>query len=950
MKKNLFLLAAMLLVSTVSFADRVLPRPQASVPADGEEQYFYNVEYAGFLVGANDWGTRASVARDKGLKIRVSWVGETYKLGAMSPDNAEGVWIDGSRQGNDQFGFNYLENGFNIINTKFPDTFLTWTGNEDNTRLNFTASATNGTWYAVTEEEFNHYMAEDLEAAKVYFAALPLKDLLEKSQEYGIDDSSERAVYNNPDATVEQLNDAIATLSAKISEYEKTHINWSSASVANPLDITEALVINPQPTSAQGWTIVRPYGGNGPMLGSAAFEYWAGNASNRENASFKYYQKIDAELPQGIYRVSANCAQSLNGEPGAIWKTPSAGVFGADGDYMYTDLVKEPVDDCANEATRVKLSAIVPYFSDGEFSIGVASVRRMDGRWFVASNFQLEYLGNGEDAVALALSKLIDEAQEYFAENMDYMCDEYYGEAAYGLPEWEEALDNGTADDKSNAMKAADAWLKKAKLNISYFEQVQNTCSEYTLKLDAVEQLGQEYEVVSASRELIAVIMAKLESLEMTNEDAEEFLAKAPTLVTQRMYIIGTDDDMANATPQNYLYANDLIQNRECNGDKDGWSSKWAHGGTYDMTNYPCGEVYQATFDKYQVIKGLPQGTYEFSCQGLDRRGNWADEVSGNVIGKSQGARIYAFVPAENAEDNDSLSVAIPFARSGWCDEKPDGGSEYKISGLAGNPFEGKNVPNNMVSAGAWFQAGYYQTGAIRIYVEEGQDIVIGVRKDAQLGSGNWTVVGNFTCYYLGPDDNAGTTPTVNREDPLPTVTLNSAGYATFSSNVATNIAASNVNVKAYKASVEGETITLTQLTGYIPAGTGVVLYGETPGAKVEFVAATSGTPADVTGNCLKATTQADGKLAEVEANSWALGNENMFLAYTGNTYFYCRAYLVHEKSAESKMRIVFADETNGIVNAAIETAARNGKLLENGKVVIVKNGMKYNVAGQAIK
>lgn len=179
-------------------------------------------------------------------------------------------------------------------------------------------------------------------------------------------------------------------------------------------------------------------------------------------------------------------------------------------------------------------------------------------------------------------------------------------------------------------------------------------------------------------------------------------------------------------------------------------------------------------------------------------------------------------------------------------------------------------------------------------------------------------------------------------------VTLNDAGYATFSAKDPSSIATEGVT--AYKAKVDGELITLTAIEGNIPAGTGVLLYGETPGAKVNLPVAASADA--VAENDLKPTTLADGSLAAKEANSWALGNDNLFYELLDDAYVPNRAYLVHEKaSSESNMRIVFADdETTGISNAVSEKSARDGKFMENGRIVILKNGVKYNVAGQTIK
>lgn len=180
-------------------------------------------------------------------------------------------------------------------------------------------------------------------------------------------------------------------------------------------------------------------------------------------------------------------------------------------------------------------------------------------------------------------------------------------------------------------------------------------------------------------------------------------------------------------------------------------------------------------------------------------------------------------------------------------------------------------------------------------------------------------------------------------------VNLNSEGYATFSAKDASFIATDGVT--AYKAAVNGELITLTALEGNIPAGTGVLLYGETAGAKVNLPVATTGANADMAGNSLLATTHADGSLAAKEANSWALGDGNQFLRFTGDAFIHNRAYLVHERPAGAKtMRMVFAEGETTDLDNVVSKSSVEGKYLENGKIVIVKNGVKYNVAGQTIK
>lgn len=214
-------------------------------------------------------------------------------------------------------------------------------------------------------------------------------------------------------------------------------------------------------------------------------------------------------------------------------------------------------------------------------------------------------------------------------------------------------------------------------------------------------------------------------------------------------------------------------------------------------------------------------------------------------------------------------------------------------------------------------------------------------------------------CVYLNPAVStdpvftvrlsSGSTMTVSF-DKFERINLNAAGYATFSCKEASFIATEGVT--AYKAVVDGEVINLTALGGNIPAGTGVVLYGETPNTNVNLPVATSGSLADVTNNALKPTTFADGTLAQLEGNSWVLGTGNQFLQFTGRTYIPNRAYLVHEQnSSAAPLSIVFGDDvTTSIDTNVSEKAVRDGKFLENGRIVILKDGVKYNVAGQVIK
>lgn len=185
---------------------------------------------------------------------------------------------------------------------------------------------------------------------------------------------------------------------------------------------------------------------------------------------------------------------------------------------------------------------------------------------------------------------------------------------------------------------------------------------------------------------------------------------------------------------------------------------------------------------------------------------------------------------------------------------------------------------------------------------------------------------------------------------------LNTAGFATFSADEDSYIATDGV--KAYKAKISDSDIVLTELEGYIPAGEGVLLYGgsDMAGTSVDLPVATEGSSANMEANALRATTLADGSLASKPAgdNVWSLGAANQFQKYSAAAFIHNRAYLVFTAPTAAKaMRLIFADdddETTGIDSALSQPSSRYGKYLENGNIVIVKNGKKYSVGGQVVK
>ena len=178
----------------------------------------------------------------------------------------------------------------------------------------------------------------------------------------------------DPDKSADALADA-QKVEAALPALAKTQTAAGS-------DFTRAIA-NFDCGAKDGWTFEKPLGGNGPDHGGD-FEYWAGNASNRAEASFDYWQEITG-LPNGTYTVSAEMYNSLNNEGGNYTEfKPTVGVYATVGENTVSKLVD------VNSEKRVPYVTDEIEVTDGKIRIGVKSFETpIAARWVTMDNFKL---------------------------------------------------------------------------------------------------------------------------------------------------------------------------------------------------------------------------------------------------------------------------------------------------------------------------------------------------------------------------------------------------------------------------------------------------------------------------------------------------------------------------------------------------------------------------------
>ena len=254
-------------------------------------------------------------------------------------------------------------------------------------------------------------------------------------------------------------------------------------------------------------------------------------------------------------------------------------------------------------------------------------------------------------------------------------------------------------------------------------------------------------------------------------------------------------------------------------------------------------------------------------------------------------------------------------------------------------------------------------TGLLKIVVNEATFLNDGItgRKNASLNYTEKNTDGTYSMYFNVSGSsvcfNGKGGQTILSVSFMNSVsaTIGSTGWTTFASPYALDLSsmtASTGVVAAYYAStVNASTVTMTSTTATVAAGTGIMLKG-TADATITIPVAASGDA--ISGNKLVGCTSET--VLSANENYYVLvnndGAEFQRLDVNGATIPAGKAYLNTGASSARSLRIVFAGDITGISEAAqaTEAAEKDGKFVENGQLVIKKNGKKFNAAGAQMK
>ncbi len=786
----------MVMTSTAFGAGWEKPIPQTvklvtvATNDEGTAQYLYNVDFGGFFLGANDWGTRASVGIT-GIKVKIVKRSEgkysilnTENGQYVSPDGAEGIWIDGSRDNCDGWtvtattGNNFtlavpavLENGtFGILSTS-TETKL-------NLIAEVPAGAKNYNNWAMVEEAEYEVIAPKL---AVYDAAMRLEKAIKdaKAQYPSIDLGDEETVFNNTASTKDELEAAINAIPAKL----------KSAAAA---DMTTATLANPKDAS----TLIknRSFDKQGDFAGWEGEKFGAGGtastAAEHFNKNYDTYQTIK-DLPVGVYKVNADgfyrageiandftatkdkakyyakiygANVTANGEdiatasimhlfdpikPGEQHLDKNGEAIGAteykDGETIYyipnTMLDFTNVNGTTKEVAEgkelYKTNSVMFPVSEGTAKIGVKKSTKENNDWTIVDNFGLTYYGNGADAWE-ALMK-------------DYTANATLPEGNVTksiIESFNDAVSKAKATDYQSykaAVEAIDATKKAAEENIAAW-------AAYKSLADQAVKMLNDGTYMSIASDLADYINFDydnfIKELELSTEDV-----KKETETLQALY-----DNAKSETPAGTDVTN-MLKNTDFSQGWEGWEHSGETGNVVANKDTKCAEAWNSkNFDIHQDISNAPVGVYQIQVQGFYRYNNgddtgWLYYFNEDGTERTDKNEFITNSPAYIYLNDAKTSLDNIYKFKAPYDEA---NPYYKTEGLAGPaPYIDPNkeywYPNDMTNAGVAFDDGKYVQSAFGLVAKKGDPLRIGVKGNTQEGT-SWCIFTRFKLIYMGYD------------------------------------------------------------------------------------------------------------------------------------------------------------------------------------------------------
>ncbi len=366
------------------------------------------------------------------------------------------------------------------------------------------------------------------------------------------------------------------------------------------------------------------------------------------------------------------------------------------------------------------------------------------GNWAIWDNFRMIYRGKQADVIAPYLESAIVAAQENLTKEL----------VSPGVKTIiNEAIAAGQAAGTTDGDAMFEALIQLYASNDSVLACIA-LMQEAQALAEEMYNWGTTYPwadplVIEEAMILADDIMDGMGTYEM--EDARQALAKVEELRLKAKLPVGYEDASDDNTIDfTHFIESASFENAGTNSIA-GWQGTTGYNFGNDDTQKSALalEYYEKSLNMYQEISGLPNGTYKVTVQAFNRFGSTADDYHKYVADPTQTeAYLYAVGGGE------TIQSGIQLLYSGAVAQMLGVGSEATVIVDTVNAVN-MYVPNDMVSASAYFSNGSYKS-ELYVNVTDGT-LRIGMKKDEYI-TGSWLIMDNFTLTYHGTNSAFGPT------------------------------------------------------------------------------------------------------------------------------------------------------------------------------------------------
>jgi len=479
----------------------------------------------------------------------------------------------------------------------------------------------------------------------------------------------------------------------------------------------------------EGWTIVNNGGGNVQST-AGTFEAW-------HSTNFDVYQDVK-NLPLGVYEISVQgyvryldgtAAINAKGNvpeniPIYVYMNDSKSRFANWFDYPQESGFYGAVSGASfltdNEGFEYpdNTTAASAAFDKGDYTrsafglvakkgdilrVGVKGNPATAEYWPCFDNFKLTYRGYAAEVVKPILENSLTEAAALTAMTTKSA----KAAMATAIATANETLTGTEGKPMFDALSA----LTKA---ISDYENGNASCQQLIAAATELAEVANSSASTKAdeAKTLTSDAISKAEASELEAEEIADYLQQVDKMKLELQlpegYLEATDDNPADVTAFIKTPSFEKVTEGIETNSIEGWQAVGYNFGNDDTQKSALAlEFYNKTFDMYQEIEGLPNGTYKVSVNAFERSDN------------------PAYLYATSGEQTASK----------------------ELTALDADVPEGSTTPNDMVSAKDAFLEGRYLSELI-IKVTDGK-LRIGIKK-SENASTDWVIMDDFKLTYYG--------------------------------------------------------------------------------------------------------------------------------------------------------------------------------------------------------